>query len=308
MKEMVYEWDQFEYGLGKKTYKLRLLKFRDELSRKDESKPIDKKTRQPLTVLTKRTLTVQPASPDLNLIRDSGLPLRLLSRHSISLLESEFRRAVKLVGLTRTDLMRWFNREEIPGRKEEIVSKIRGSIFEEVVTREFVDKNPNYFVTNPVLTSKLITPILKRYSAGDLVLPDHLVFRKNQGSSTLVGFIEDKKVIRFTKEEDLLKQVEGERKVFALIAQDDSAQIQFRRLVQENIPSFPFRIRIAPLEESRIWLALIKEADFNLNKMPYWMLLFKSSVSARAINNLSNALIEQKFLPRVAFSFRDNKQ
>jgi len=297
MKERINEDEPYREWEELRPTRTRLTKFRDEFSGKTNAKPVVRNQRS-VRYVAKKTLLDRPDSSALALIRESNFPLGLLSNQSISLLESNFRRSVQAAELTIEDLHRWLNGEE-GVNQQEVIKKLRGTLFEEAITREFVKRNPNHFVTNPVLTSKIIGSMISRGSPGEFVMPDHLVFLKQLRVASLVGFIEDKKVVRYIADSELLEQLESERRLFSLIADNAEAQAQFRRETQKNIPSFPYQISVAPIHEGIVWLAVVREAVRDVGQLPNRTTLFESTVSAAAINQLSESLITKRFLPRL---------
>jgi len=301
MKERADDYDLYEEWEKTRPVRPKLTRFRDESSRHVRSKQANAKRKRPLTHVAKNTLLDQPDASTLNLIRESNFPSGLLSNQSISLLESVFRTSVRLAELTKEDLVRWLNGEEAFNQRN-VIKKTRGTLFEEVITREFVKRNPNYFATNPVLTSKIIGPIMGRQKPGEFVTPDHLVFLRDTRVFTLVGFIEDKKTIRFNADTELFEQLEKEWSLFSLIADNDETQSQFKHEVQKNIPTIFRPIRAVPMHEGTIWLATAKGADHNLGQLPRWMTLFDSSVSEEMIDQLSEGLITKRFLPKLSSS------
>ena len=302
MKERINEYDPYEEWGETRPTRSKLTRFRDEFSSEDRAKSVSERRRQPLKAVAKKTLLDRPDSASLTLIKESNIPLGLLSSHSIEMLESDFTRAFQSAEITDADLFRWLNGEEV-ANQQRVISQIRGRLFEEVTTREFVKRNPNYFVTNPVLTSKIIGPIIVGQKRREFVMPDHLVFLKDARVATLVGFIEDKKAVRFNADSELFEQLEAEWGLFSLIADSDDIQAQFRREAQKNIPSLPYRIRVAPIHEGTIWLATAKGASRGLGQLPRWVTLFESSVSGEMINQLAGSLITKRFLPRLSSSF-----
>src|SRR3989344_6553756 len=279
MKERINEDEPYREWEELRPTRTRLTKFRDEFSGKTNAKPVVRNQRS-VRYVAKKTLLDRPDSSALALIR-----------------ESNFRRSVQAAELTIEDLHRWLNGEE-GVNQQEVIKKLRGTLFEEAITREFVKRNPNHFVTNPVLTSKIIGSMISRGSPGEFVMPDHLVFLKQLRVASLVGFIEDKKVVRYIADSELLEQLESERRLFSLIADNAEAQAQFRRETQKNIPSFPYQISVAPIHEGIVWLAVVREAVRDVGQLPNRTTLFESSVSAAAINQLSESLITKRFLPR----------
>ena len=297
MKERKYKDDPYEEWGEARPTKPKLTKFHDEFSGKTNAKPVER-NQTPSRYAAKKNLLDRPDSSALAMIRESNFPLGLLSNQSILLLESDFRRSVQAAELTREDLSRWLN-GEVGISQQEVIKRLRGTLFEEAITREFVKRNPNHFVTNPVLTSKIIGPMISRGLSGEFVMPDHLVFLKQLRVATLVGFIEDKKVVRYIAESELLEQLESERRLFSLIASNAEAQAQFRRETQKNIPSLPHCIDVVPVHEGIVWLAVAREAVRDVGQLPNRTTLFESSVSAAAINQLSESLITKRFLPRL---------
>lgn len=299
MKERLGDFDTYRGWENRQTRRPRLVKFRDEDSLKETKRRVRGRQGQHSRTLAKRTLFNMPNESTSALIRDSNFPPDLLSRQAIDLLESEFRWTLSGLGITETELTTWLNGNNF-AKKYDVVRKIRGSIFEEVVTREFVKKNPNYFVVNPVLTSKIIAPIISKLPPSEFVMPDHLVFLKSPQVATLIGFIEDKKSIGIDADDELFEQLESEWSLYCLIAEDDHVQAQFRREVTKNIPSIPFRMQISPVSEATLWLATTREASRSLGPLPGWVIHFQSSISGSAINKLVENIITQRFLPNLS--------
>lgn len=244
----------------------------------------------------RKTLFDLPSGEILVLCSEAGFPHRLLSEQAVELLELSFGRTVRLSGLDRAGLEKWL-RGEHAFQQDQVVKRIRGRIFEEVATREFVRSHPNYFLTNPVLTSKILKPIVESKAPGQFSLPDHLVIRKDGPMAIVVGFMEDKKY--FASALELFAQLERQWSLWYQLTVDLNLQRQLREGILQNIPTMPPRVSVAPTLEGSIWLSMAKGVSIVGNSLPAWVKYFNSSVSGESINNLADLLIKKRFLPRL---------
>ncbi len=292
------EYEYYDWGGSQRLEKFKQTKFRNQSSRRSKNKTIsEKRTQYVQKVPRKHSLLDMPDEPCLDLMTESGFPLNLLSSHAVHMLERFFEQTISASEIGNEDIKRWYKGEQVQALRK-ASGQLKGKVFEEIITREFVQTNPEYFVTNPVLTSKIINPVLNRLGSG-LVLPDHLVFKKTPPRPILVGFMEDKKAIDLNSEDIIFEQLESEWALFNLIVENSDAQSQFRREMQEHIPSLPFKIEVSPIDKGLIWLATTKEAVREVGQLPNWASLFVSSVSQEAINKLSEKFISRRFLPNM---------
>jgi len=249
-------------------------------------------------VSARRTLVNLPEAECQVLLREAGLSWKLLSRQAINQLEMFFKREITHCGLDKFVLSKWLAGEVLP-TVSKVLKAMRGRIFEEIVTREFVGQNPDFFLSNPNLTRGIVNPLLAGRSSAEFCLPDHLVFSKGGAGAILVGFMEDKKAIGFSREEELIGQLEKEWNLWNLLASDIGSQGLFRREVINRIPSFPHRVGIAPAEEGKIWLATTKETPLYPDQVLPWVEVFRSAVSSGQVDSLTDIFIRKRFLPRL---------
>lgn len=276
-------------------------KFRDEDSELLPKKFKPRQLRSGFGTLAKRTLVNVPCAENRALLKEAGFSWTLLSSRSIEQLEVFFRRAIIENRLDDSALQEWLSGKAVL-QMHKITSAIRGRLFKEIVTREFVQKNPNIFLANPNLTGSIIKPLLMGEPTGEFSTPDHLVFLREGSQATLTGFMEDKKAIFETGEDELIEQLENEWNLWLLLSRNSEIQSHFRERVLEVIPSFPYRVNIASESEGEIWLMTTKDFGANNGQLLPWVRLFQSSVSNRSIEHLAEGFIKKRFLPRLIHS------
>jgi len=115
----------------------------------------------------------------------------------------------------------------------------------------------------------------------------------------LVGFMEDKKAINMQSADKLLQQLEGEWDLWLKLSEDYDLQSKFRQELFRNIPTTSYRIKVTSPEEGKIWLVTTKETAIPIEQLPSWVQLFPTSISGGAINQLTESLILNMFLPNI---------
>lgn len=278
--------------------KPRLLRFRDPDTVFDREKKLRPWQRSSgFGAPPKRTLLTTP-DDFLGLASKVGLPSRLLSREALEHVETFFKRTIVRSGLSEADLKDWLVGKKEP-KQNRIVKRMRGRIFEEIIVRDFILANPNYFVANPALTHYILSPMIGVLKPGEISIPDHLVFAKYGVISMLVGFMEDKKALDLMYGDEILEQLENEWNLWLRLSQDYDLQARFRRETLKRIPTMPYRIRVATSTEGKIWLAVTKDRAHLASRLLSWIEPFPTSVSNEVLNRLTESLIVDRFLPRL---------
>ena len=163
----------------------------------------------------KNSLFSSPKGPNTAFLREAQISPRLLTDTAVDEVEKHFRILVHNFDLNTTALRKFQNGET---DLRPIIARLRGRLFEELISRDFILANPGYFVTNVALTHRIVRPVVHATETTQVSLPDHLVFTKSSQANLLVGFMEDKKDLLADSKEKLWTQLTNQRSLWQSLA------------------------------------------------------------------------------------------
>jgi len=293
-----FDWFDFHFPEDKKG----VVKFRDE---DKESRPKKIKPWQGRVLQSSRGWSLLEDSEPLlvEACRLANIPARWISQQAVYHLGQFFNNlAVKKYSEFET-LERW--QTDDFNKKREILTLLWGRVFEEIVTREFKEKHPGYFIMGNRLTYKVISPLFHAGGADNFSPPDHLIFEKYKDHTRLVGFLEAKKASRVFDYTDILKQLDREYRFLLALSDNMELQTNLRRQIFNAISTFP-PFTMAKNDQMEMWLAVTKDSTVQPEGCPGWVNFFRSSVKSDAIEYLIDYLVSQKFLPQISEFLKAN--
>lgn len=234
-------------------------------------------------------------------LKEAGIRSFLLSRGAIKSLEANFERRVRDYGLGRADLLRVLEERALvtsgDRRLINLMTHIRGEIFEDLVTREFVRKEPSYFLASRPLTRSVLGPVSSVMDRGSS-MPDHLVILKAQ-NDLLVGFMEDKKFIGERGRGEVFEQLGRQRNLWEKIAQSRDLQGKLRESMVKSLNFINRPIQFSDWQKGTIWLTVARDVSLADWQLPGWVRVFRSAVDNQAINDFAASLVYRRFLPKL---------
>lgn len=234
-------------------------------------------------------------------LKEAGIPSFLLSRGAIKSLEANFERRVRDYGLGRADLLRLLEERAFvtsgDRRLIDLMTHIHGEIFEDLVTREFIQVEPLYFLSSRALTRGILDPVL-RVMDERFAMPDHLVVLK-AGTDLLVGFMEDKKFIGETRRKEVFEQLERQWNLWEKIAQSRDLQVKLRESMVRSLNFHTHPIQLIDWRQGAIWLTVARDVSLADWQLPDWVRVFRSAVDNQAINDFATSLVLYRFLPKL---------